>query len=449
MRRAPVTLFILATICFMVAACSAGDSVSDGDVVTQDATAVPTAIEADQAVPQQAPSSSDAAEAALGARDSWLARGISTYSYTAQIWITSESENAPSCGSNGGQLTVRVTAGVPIEARVTDVPCVVDLTTPDRIPLTFTEWFNRLFEVGTDALGADFELGQFGEPLSMYSEGLAGSIQFELIDFTPGTAEPDSVVPTTSGGDLESARATWQAAALTDYEMTVERVCRCTAEFRGPFDIRVSGGAVVSVAVDNRPSTAEIDPDSLSVDGLLETVDGFADADRLDVIFDHNRGIPVVILADPRLGTADDEVELRVTRFEPLPRLDDPITRALVDLGSALDRAPAGTTDLDGARFCGVDNANWNSEFIGGDPIARACFADGVTRSIASAFVQAGPSIEGDPIITVMHVDINGTITAFTDSTQDEFGSGEWSTRTCFGINQRPDFGTNFFNLGC
>ena len=445
---------IFAALCLLVAACSGtaiGTENSGGDAGTPGPTSAPPAIEAAPAQPAGVPSGMASAEAALGARESWLARGISTYSYTAQVHLTTgpDDTSEPTCGSTGGQVSVRIAAGVPIEARVVDIPCVIDTTAPGRIPLTFSEWFTRVSNIGIDSLAVQFDLGPFGEPASMYTEGKKGSLQFDLIDFVPGSAEPDSVVPTTVGGDLESAQALWDNAGVADYELTVERVCRCTSEFRGPFDVTVTSGAVVLVTVDGSPSTADIDPDSLSVNGLLATVADFGDADRLDVVFDHTRGIPVIILADPVLGTADDEVELRVTRFEVLPRSNDPITSALVDLGAALDTAPTGTTDLNGARFCGVDKGDWNDEFIGGDPIARACFVDGVTRSIASVLVQAGPGVDSGPFVDVLRVGADGTITDFTDSTRDEFGSGGWSTRTCSGVNQRPDFGTNYFILNC
>lgn len=453
MRGLTGAVAIALTCLLFCAACTGQSVTTEPDLTAPAPTEAPPAEEARPS--PQLPPGFESAEAALSARDAWLARGISTYSYTAQLFLTAppDSTDEPSCGSSGGLLTVRVLAGTPVEARVSDVPCVVDLTKPNRIPLTFAEWFNRLFDQGADSLAIDFELGQLGEPQSLFTEGLAGSIQFELTEFTPGSAEPDSVAPTTTTGNVESALATWTASGITDYEMTVVRVCRCTEAFRGPFDVSVAGGEVVAVTLNGSPidPTAEdtIAPDSLSVDGLLASVADLADADRLDVIFDPERGIPVVVLADPRLGTADDEIEVRVVRFEPRPAPVDPITAALNDLGGATGDAPSGSTSLDGARFCGVDRADWNDDFIGGDPIARACLTDGFERNIASVLVQAGPTVEGDLIINVIRANGDGTIDVFADATQDQFGSGGWSSATCTGLTQRPDVGTNFFNVDC
>lgn len=417
------------------------------------------------APPQQAPPASEdpgsqrpvgglGSDAIMAANESWLARGITAYSYTAQIYIDGyDASFAEGCGATGGMLTTRVVGRVPVEARLPEVPCTIDIETgtgtASRIPLTFGEWFEFLAEVAPDGLDTQFELGDLGEPRTFFTAGLSGSVQFELIDFLPGAETPDAVLPSTVDGDLAQARQRWETLALRDYTITVARVCRCTPEFRGPFDVTVREGLVESILVAGAPAVAEIAADSFTVDGLFGQIDESLSGDRLDVVFDPQRGIPVTILSDPTLGTADDEVELRVVRFQPLPLAADPIAEALAALGSVVGDAPEGTTGLGEARFCGIDEASINDEPIGGDPIARACLADGVARGVASVLVQARPTVEGDPIVQVLRSTADSSLVVTTDSSRDAFGSGGWSITECAGITSRPEIGLNFFVPNC
>lgn len=122
------------------------------------------------------------------------------------------------------------------------------------------------------------------------------------------------------GADLrdrvERNRERWLDLRPSDYRYELRRSCFCPVEYLGPVTLRVVDGQVVEahytetgVPVD--AGTADAFP---SVDGLfdvlLDALD--RDADRIDVDFDEDTGIPLEFFIDYEQNAADEELGYRV-----------------------------------------------------------------------------------------------------------------------------------------
>lgn len=145
--------------------------------------------------------------------------------------------------------------------------------------------------------------------------------------------------------------------------------------------------------------------------------------------------LPVALLAVGALwvlDTSDDAAD--VDTFRPAPTtlvapptdppaepIDDPLRRALEDLGVDLDGAPPGTTTLDGAAWCGVDPV-----FDDPNVEARQCLWAAWQARTPAVGVLVFDTIEGDPIVEVQRMHPDGYIVRWVDATHDENGSGTW-----------------------
>lgn len=386
--------------------------------------------------------------------EAWRESGPRDYEYNGDLFVLSMPEDDPTaeCGSRGGPIAVWVADGEPIEGQFPESACVVDLGSPTRPPLTAEELFERTLVVMDDFDAARIEVNEVGFPTSIFTESRVGVIEFSVRSFTEGVGQPGTA--TDEAARLGRARARWDQARPDSYLIEVERTCRCAPPYRGPFEVLVDGG-VVTATVDGAAVPDDISADSFTVDGLFDAIEAWSDADRLLVIYDADRGIPLRIDVDPVAGTADDEVTLTTTRFVFDGRIEGQDASAfdlemlLRDLESDADNAPDDVRTVGDATFCGFDDVSLNSEPIGGDPISRACFTSRAARGDAAVHVRRSPTAEGDPIITVFKVAADGLITVHNDSSQDSYGSGGWTTASCGQIEMRPEIGTNFFTVRC
>jgi hypothetical protein len=126
--------------------------------------------------------------------------------------------------------------------------------------------------------------------------------------------------------DLPASRAVWDAAGIADYEYSYQRVCECHPDQLADTIVRVRSNRVVGVryARDDYAQEVAVAAEKVSwyrtIDdlfSLLETAQASADVVR--VTFDAQHGYPSSIYIDYLADLVGDEVDLRVTRFTPLP----------------------------------------------------------------------------------------------------------------------------------
>lgn len=119
---------------------------------------------------------------------------------------------------------------------------------------------------------------------------------------------------------LEAARARWADAGVDAYRFTFARGCECAQEWTGPFTVEVRDGAIVAATRRGVP----LDPADdalLTLDGVFAFAVGALAADpyRFEATYDARYGFPERISVDYAERAVDDEIDLFVTDFEPLP----------------------------------------------------------------------------------------------------------------------------------
>lgn len=112
----------------------------------------------------------------------------------------------------------------------------------------------------------------------------------------------------TAQQQLNAAKQRWQAAQISNYHYTVERVCFCAPSFRGP--------ATIVVRNDKSEGTPAGFENVATVPLLHAIVQKAIDdkVDRLAVVYD-TRGVPLSIAIDRRVMIADDEITYLVSGF--------------------------------------------------------------------------------------------------------------------------------------
>jgi len=122
--------------------------------------------------------------------------------------------------------------------------------------------------------------------------------------------------PSRTLGQLNAARERWRDQGISDYTMTVRRLCFC-AEVR-PVRVTVAGGVVVDRVFieDGRPVPAALAESYPSVPGLFDALEEAARrADEIHVTFDPILGIPLEATIDYAKDAVDDEVTVQVSDF--------------------------------------------------------------------------------------------------------------------------------------
>lgn len=125
--------------------------------------------------------------------------------------------------------------------------------------------------------------------------------------------------------ELDAYRALWHAAAVSDYEYSYQRVCECHPDQSADTIVTVRDGSVVAVRY-ARPGYEEqvaLQPEKLSwfrtIDDLFSLVaTAQASAATVRVTYDAQHGFPRSIYIDYVTDLVGDEVELAVTRFDPV-----------------------------------------------------------------------------------------------------------------------------------
>jgi hypothetical protein len=129
-------------------------------------------------------------------------------------------------------------------------------------------------------------------------------------------ANPAPVDPRTVG-DLARHRAIWDALQVGDYSLTLLFGCDCGLAGR-PIVVTVTNGQVAKAT----DAGADLPLDHLigfpaTVDALFAYAERNANAGKIELAWDEQRGFPTAIGVDPDLQARDDEVRVAVIKLEP------------------------------------------------------------------------------------------------------------------------------------
>jgi hypothetical protein len=124
--------------------------------------------------------------------------------------------------------------------------------------------------------------------------------------------------------ELRAARNRWEAANVNSYSYVIELFCVCgsAAQLR-PVRVTVVNDAVASrVYESNDPAERTPAPETVfgpydTVEELFTAVENSIgnDADLLNVAYDPNVGVPVLLQYDPDSGDADDHLIFQISGF--------------------------------------------------------------------------------------------------------------------------------------
>jgi hypothetical protein len=117
--------------------------------------------------------------------------------------------------------------------------------------------------------------------------------------------------------DVARHRAIWDALQIRDYALTVIYGCDCGLAGR-PIVVTVTGGQIAKAT----DAGADLALDHLTgfpatVDALFAYAERNANAGKIELAWDEQRGFPTAIGVDPDLQTRDDEVRVAVIELEP------------------------------------------------------------------------------------------------------------------------------------
>jgi hypothetical protein len=88
-------------------------------------------------------------------------------------------------------------------------------------------------------------------------------------------------------------------------------------------------------------------------------------------------------------------------------------------------------SDHTGIDDCGVVENMTLGESAPGEAKVWSCLANARDAGSAAEVTSIMTTVEGDPIYSYYRVTTNGTLEVYVDSTQDAFGSQEWSFVQC------------------
>ena len=138
---------------------------------------------------------------------------------------------------------------------------------------------------------------------------------------SPSLSPVPSGTPSGTVDSLETARATWAASDINDYDFTITRQCFCVETWIGPFAVQVRDGvSVVTRAIDGskvEPMILEQLP--LSAEELFQFAEERQGQASFRITYDQATGLPLSIWSDPIPGAADDELGIEVRDFAAAP----------------------------------------------------------------------------------------------------------------------------------
>ncbi|HFD88139.1 MAG TPA: hypothetical protein ENJ35_10760 [Gammaproteobacteria bacterium] len=121
---------------------------------------------------------------------------------------------------------------------------------------------------------------------------------------------------------MQANRSKWEALNIDDYTYTLQRSCFCGPNERRPVDITVHNGEVTSAkyADTGEPLPENASFNRLTIPDLFDQIQGAIDqnAERIDVTYDPQTGIPGNMYIDISSQIADEEMGITATNFQPI-----------------------------------------------------------------------------------------------------------------------------------
>ncbi|WP_150910724.1 DUF6174 domain-containing protein [Marinobacter halotolerans] len=122
--------------------------------------------------------------------------------------------------------------------------------------------------------------------------------------------------------NLDDARQLWRQSGVAHYVVTAQQTCFCPRELVQPIRLEVENGRVVAMEGLNQPLNhlSQADARRMTVEGLFEFIQKAVDrqAHKLDVSYDSEFGFPTHIDYDGHPMMADDELQFRLSDFDPV-----------------------------------------------------------------------------------------------------------------------------------
>jgi hypothetical protein len=126
--------------------------------------------------------------------------------------------------------------------------------------------------------------------------------------------------------ELDANRAIWQAAGITTYEYSYQRVCECHPDIPADTIIAVRDGEIAGVRYAREDYVADVELPAdrwqwfRTIDDLFTLVESAqAQSAVVRVSFDERYGYPSTIYIDYVADLVGDEVDLKVTSFAAAP----------------------------------------------------------------------------------------------------------------------------------
>lgn len=126
--------------------------------------------------------------------------------------------------------------------------------------------------------------------------------------------------------DLDASRAAWQAAGITTYDYSYQRVCECHPDIPADTIIAVRDGEIVGVRYAREDYLADVELPAdrwqwfRTIDDLFALVESAqAQSALVRVTFDERYGYPSTIYIDYVADLVGDEVDMKVTSFSVAP----------------------------------------------------------------------------------------------------------------------------------
>ena len=124
-------------------------------------------------------------------------------------------------------------------------------------------------------------------------------------------------------GELDFNRAQWDAAAIHDYSMSFQRLCRfCGAEFATPVRITVRGDTIREVTDLDTGAPVEQSAEGafLAVDGVFDFIQNAIDqnAAAIDISYNSTFGYPTDVIIDFNRSQFSDDTQFLIGEFVEL-----------------------------------------------------------------------------------------------------------------------------------
>jgi hypothetical protein len=131
---------------------------------------------------------------------------------------------------------------------------------------------------------------------------------------------PPSTTPASTPTDAAGYRAIWDANHPASYSYTIERTCFCVP--LGPLAVTVEDGRVTSIVTADgkhlKPSDPRLNAYPISIDQLFDyATEAETQSARSEIGYDPTLGYPARLDIDWTSSTPDDDVQIRVSNFQP------------------------------------------------------------------------------------------------------------------------------------